>query len=84
MFSLTYTAILLLSPQQRRHVRPQTSPVKTGSVFLLGGAVMGNRSVQTVQTKLMQSAVSCCALTYKQTHQSVCVNATNINTTEER
>lgn len=41
------------------------------SVFQLGGAVMGNRNVQTVRTKLMQSVVSCCALTYKQTHQSM-------------
>ncbi|TMS20080.1 Low-density lipoprotein receptor-related protein 8, partial [Larimichthys crocea] len=41
---------------QRRRVRPQTSPVRTDSVFLLGGAAMANRSVQTVQTKLMQSA----------------------------
>lgn len=48
----------LLSSQQRRHVPPQTLPVRMGSVSLAGGAVMENRSVQTGRTRLMQSAVS--------------------------
>lgn len=73
--------MLPLSPQQRRPVRPQTSPARMDSVFLLGGAVTENQSVQTVQTRLMQSAVSSCAdaRTYRQT-QPRTNNVTHSNT----
>ncbi|KAM7388139.1 hypothetical protein PAMP_024338 [Pampus punctatissimus] len=43
--------------RQRRHVQPQSLPVKMDSVFQLGGAAMESQSVQTVQTRLMQSAL---------------------------
>lgn len=43
-------------------MRQQTSPVRMDSAFLLGGAVTGNQSAPTVQTRLMQSAVSIVAV----------------------
>lgn len=50
----------LLSPQRRRRAPPRTSPARTDSASPLAGAATESPSVPTVQTRLMQSAVSSC------------------------
>lgn len=49
--------IILLSPQQKRPVPPQTSHARMGSASPRSGAVTENRSAPTVLMRLMQSAV---------------------------
>lgn len=48
--------------QQRTHVQPRTSPVRTASAFQPGGAAMASQSALTVLTRLMQPAVSVVAM----------------------
>lgn len=48
--------------QRRTHVPPRTSPVRTASAFLPGGAAMASQSAPTVLTRLMQPAVSVAAM----------------------
>lgn len=51
-----------LSPQPRKRAPPQTLPARTDSASPLAGAATENPSVPTVQTRLMQSAVSSCSV----------------------
>lgn len=55
---LSVSLLFFLSPQRRKRAPPQTLPARTDSVSPLAGAATENPSAPTVQTRLMQSAVS--------------------------